>query len=84
MKFFLLINVKKGILTFMSRKNSISGLSELAKSLVSSDEHEKFFITSDQFCASCTILRVKKKQWKVSVDPDEVAHYELPCLDLCC
>ena len=39
MKFFLLINVKMptmvGILTFVSRKNSILGLSESEKSLIS-------------------------------------------------
>ena len=39
MKFFLLINVKiptiVGILTFMSRKNSILGLSELKMSQIS-------------------------------------------------
>ena len=38
-KFFLLINVKMptivGILTFVSRKNSILGLSESEKSLIS-------------------------------------------------
>ena len=37
-KFFLLINVKMptvvGILTFMSRKNSILGLSELEKKMI--------------------------------------------------
>ena len=39
MKFFLLINVKMpttvGILTFMSEKNSILGISEHEKSLIS-------------------------------------------------
>ena len=64
MKFFLLINVKMptivGILTFISRKNSILGLSEPKKAeflnifiltsilnfMLNSVEHEKSFITS--------------------------------------
>ena len=64
MKFFLLINVKMptivGILTFMSGKNSILGLSEPKKAkfldicilmsiqnfMLNSVEHEKSFITS--------------------------------------
>ena len=51
MKFFLLINVEMptivGILTFMSRKNSILGLCEPEKCLVSkyfyTYEHLKFY-----------------------------------------
>ena len=64
MKFFLLINVKMptivGILTFISGKNSILGLSEpktadffyvyiltsIQNFMVNSVEHEKSFITS--------------------------------------
>ena len=56
MKFFLLTNVKMptvGILTFMSRKNSVLGLSEPKKTnfwiflfMLSQVEHEKSFITS--------------------------------------
>ena len=55
MKLFLLINVKMptivGILTFMSEKNSILGLSECKKAecldifMLNSVEHEKSFIT---------------------------------------